>query len=134
MSEGIPNIEQLQAIRVLHLIEIPNVCDEQLEAFNFLNLKELHLVRCNFTDAGVDAITRSCTALEVLDLSMNDKITEKAVVMIGDRLKRLTKLELRCCRKVGDETEIQELVNNHFHSIKVTFLFPRRFSLPNSIN
>lgn len=120
LTEGIPNIAKLQALRILHLIEIPNVNDQQLEAFDFLNLKELHLVRCNFTDAGVDAITRSCPSLEVLDLSMNDKITEKAVVMIGDRLKRLTKLELRCCRRVGDEMEIQELVNSHFRSIKVS--------------
>lgn len=127
MTEGIPNIARLKALRVLHLIEIPHVTDEQLQDFNFLNLKELHLVRCNFTDVGVEAITRMCPSLEVLDLSMNDKITEKSVVLIGDHLKRLTKLELRCCRKVGDETDIQQLVNDHFRSIKVMIMFLRRY-------
>lgn len=127
MTNGIPNIDKLQALKMLHLIEIPNISDEQLIKFKFPNLKELHLVRCNFTDTGVDAITSSCSSLEVLDLSMNDKITEKAVIMIGERLKRLSKLELRCCRRVGDETEIQQLVNDHFRCIKVTMLFSRRF-------
>uniref|UniRef100_A0A336K9V8 CSON005015 protein n=1 Tax=Culicoides sonorensis TaxID=179676 RepID=A0A336K9V8_CULSO len=117
ITGGIPSISKLQALRVLHLTEIPNMSDEQLAKCKFLNLKELHLVRCTFTDMGVDAITRNCPALEVLDLSMNDSITEKSVVMIGERLKRLTKLEMRCCKRVGDE--ITPIINEHFGRLKI---------------
>lgn len=117
ITGGVPSISNLQALRVLHLTEIPNVTDDQLSRLNLLNLKELHLVRCTFTDDAVDAITRNCTALEVLDLSMNDFITEKSVVMIGERLKRLTKLEMRCCKRVGDE--MISVINDHYGRLKV---------------
>lgn len=121
ISSGIPNISKLQALRVLHLTEIPNITDEQLSKMILPNLRELHLVRCRFTDAGVNAITLNCSALEVFDLSMNDFITEKSVIMIGERLKRLTKLEMRCCKRVGDE--IQPIINEHYARLKVYIHF-----------
>lgn len=125
INGGVPSISKLQALRVLHLTEIPNVTDEQLSRLHLLNLKELHLVRCTFSDVAVDAITRNCSALEVLDLSMNDFITEKSVVMIGERLKRLTKLELRCCKRVGDE--IQPIINDYYGRLKVSLEIPEMF-------
>lgn len=117
IQSGIPKIGCLQALRVLHLIEIPNITDEQMLAFSFPNLKELHLVRCNITDAGVDALTMSCRAVEVLDLSMNGEIREISVRMIGERLKRLSKLELRCCKRLDDN--IATIINETCKSLKI---------------
>jgi hypothetical protein len=98
----------------LHKIEILNIChmnsvgDEEMRvlADNNPHLTVLNAVEAvNISDTGILAITQHCFDLDVLNLSrkqMTTRITDVALLALGERSLSLRELRLNGCENVSD--------------------------------
>lgn len=98
------SISRLCGLRYLNLASCNRITDVSLKsAFDFLNLKELSLSRCQQISAiGIESLTVKCPSIEVLNLGECHNLSDQAIEMITSQLKRLTRLHLERCSKLTD--------------------------------
>lgn len=94
-------IKNLQGLRVLRMQNCLRVTDFSLiDSFEFKELKEVYMTRTHFTKDGIEAMTKNCAAIEILDLSEVEGVDDEVVEIITKNLPRLQMLKLNGTYKI----------------------------------
>lgn len=89
------SIKGLQGLRTLRMQNCYKVTDFTLiDSFEFKELREVYMARCNFSKDGIEAMVKNCPAIETLDLGDVVGIDDDAVEIITKNLHRLQVLKL----------------------------------------
>jgi len=64
------------------------------------HLRSLSVCACNITDEGLCKLIRTAHDLDTLNIGQCNKLTDKTLILISERLKHLTSIDLYGCTKI----------------------------------
>ncbi|KAG5667646.1 hypothetical protein PVAND_015620 [Polypedilum vanderplanki] len=115
------SIKNLQGLRTFRMQNCYKLTDFSLiDAFQFIELRELFMARTHFSREGIEAMVKNCPAIEILDLGEVNGVDDDCVEIIVKNLQRLHTLKLNGNEKIS--AKIFDHIYKHCEVIKYLYL------------